>query len=151
MSKLKGPFRQKVEIVIIKDKDICICQPTNDKPWYCFPGGGIDEGESIIEASKREALEEAGILIDNILQPFSSYVQVYHLVKPSSDKKYIGTEVRYVIGRYVREDKSIFGSEGDARPIDWYEIKYAIKLFEKGNEFDKGRAAFLEKLRDEYL
>jgi len=30
---------------------------------YSFPGGGVDSGESHLEALKREALEEAGIVI----------------------------------------------------------------------------------------
>ena len=30
---------------------------------YSFPGGGIDDGESHLDALKREALEEAGIII----------------------------------------------------------------------------------------
>jgi 8-oxo-dGTP pyrophosphatase MutT (NUDIX family) len=45
-----------------------------------FPKGSIEEGESQLEAAKREAEEEVGLVIDNIHSSFM-YVSKYFLTK----------------------------------------------------------------------
>lgn len=52
-------------IVIREDGKIAIFNKTN-KNEYKLPGGGVDEGEDIKEAFKREALEETGCKIEII-------------------------------------------------------------------------------------
>jgi 8-oxo-dGTP pyrophosphatase MutT (NUDIX family) len=39
------------------------------KPRYWLPAGRVDAGEGMIEAGKREALEEAGIEVEIINKP----------------------------------------------------------------------------------
>ena len=41
---------------------------------YTFPGGGVEEGEDPIDALKRECMEEAGVVINNI-RPFYKIVE----------------------------------------------------------------------------
>jgi 8-oxo-dGTP pyrophosphatase MutT (NUDIX family) len=36
----------------------------NGNTYYVYPGGGADKGESLIDAAKREALEELGVEIE---------------------------------------------------------------------------------------
>ena len=52
-------------IVFDKDKNIALLHATN-KSYHKLPGGGIEKGENIIQALKREAMEEIGCEIDNI-------------------------------------------------------------------------------------
>lgn len=35
-----------------------------NKAWWVFPGGGVEKGESSVEALKREILEETGIRVN---------------------------------------------------------------------------------------
>lgn len=55
-----------VRVLLFNDEDE-ICVVKSEKYGYMqLPGGGIEDGESIIEALRRETEEETGFLIDNI-------------------------------------------------------------------------------------
>jgi putative (di)nucleoside polyphosphate hydrolase len=53
-------YRQGVYALILENNSILMVQKKSNGMWD-FPGGGIDEGESIEQAIKREILEELGI------------------------------------------------------------------------------------------
>lgn len=63
-------------IAILYKTKILLCHPTN-LPWrnsFSIPKGGVDEGESLIDAAIRETKEEVGIdirkeQIENIDEP----------------------------------------------------------------------------------
>ena len=48
--------------VIIKDGCILL-NKFNNGQYYNFPGGGVEEGETLVECVKREVLEESGITV----------------------------------------------------------------------------------------
>jgi len=52
--------------ILIKDnKVLCILQKSsNGEEFYLFPGGGIEKGETIMEAAIREAFEETGFKVE---------------------------------------------------------------------------------------
>lgn len=65
----KKPKNKKMKIssgIIIRWKDsIFLCHPTNSS-WsktFSFPKGGVEDGETLIEAAIRECLEETGVVV----------------------------------------------------------------------------------------
>jgi 8-oxo-dGTP pyrophosphatase MutT (NUDIX family) len=50
-------------VVIDENKNVALL-PVSKGNYYKLPGGGIDKGESIIDAVKRECIEEIGCEID---------------------------------------------------------------------------------------
>lgn len=49
-------FRPRAEVICFKGNRVLV----DLRPYVCFPGGGIEAGESPVMAAKREALEECG-------------------------------------------------------------------------------------------
>jgi len=52
-------------IIILKGEKILLCHPTNAL-WfgtYSFPKGGIDEGETTLDAALRELREETSVIV----------------------------------------------------------------------------------------
>lgn len=57
--------REGAYVIIEREEDEKIAIATEGKTWF-FLGGGIEKGETEIEALKREVIEEAGYSIKNI-------------------------------------------------------------------------------------
>jgi 8-oxo-dGTP diphosphatase len=57
-----------VGVMIIRDGKVLLGKRrgSHGAGEYAFPGGHLEFGESIIDAAKREAMEEAGVKIKNI-------------------------------------------------------------------------------------
>src|SRR3989338_2177432 len=63
-----------VAVIVLKDGEVLLGQRTgtNGRGMWCFPGGKIEPGELVVEAAKRETLEEAGVAALNL--DFAGYV-----------------------------------------------------------------------------
>jgi 8-oxo-dGTP pyrophosphatase MutT (NUDIX family) len=48
-------FNNKGEVLLVKGKTLY-----EGKEFWCVPGGGVEEGESLFTAAEREVLEETG-------------------------------------------------------------------------------------------
>jgi ADP-ribose pyrophosphatase YjhB (NUDIX family) len=58
-------IRNSAKAIIIKDNHILTVQKVDDDgPWYLLPGGGQNHNETLIEACKRECLEELGANVE---------------------------------------------------------------------------------------
>jgi 8-oxo-dGTP pyrophosphatase MutT (NUDIX family) len=55
-------MRDRGSVIIIEDNKVGLIKRVREEAvYYVFPGGGIEEGETSIEAAKREAFEELGV------------------------------------------------------------------------------------------
>ena len=73
--------------VINRDKKILLLKRGPTAPYnpnnYCFPGGTVEENESLEDAASRELYEETGIVLDN------NSLEKMVIVYPSGYKKII--------------------------------------------------------------
>lgn len=72
-------------IIITYKNKVLLCHPTNSpfKNSFSFPKGGVNEGESLIDAAIRECREEVGIEV-NVKQISKNFLINY--TKKNSDK-----------------------------------------------------------------
>ena len=55
-----------VRVIVLDDENrmLMVCQHHEDRDIWMVPGGGIEEGESSLEAAVREVEEETGLDIE---------------------------------------------------------------------------------------
>jgi 8-oxo-dGTP diphosphatase len=61
-----------VDIIIEVAGKIVLIERRNPPPGWALPGGFVDYGESFETAARREALEETGLVVENLRQ-FHTY------------------------------------------------------------------------------
>lgn len=85
-----------------------------------FPGGGVDEGEDIIQAAARETLEEAGIAVDP-----KSFKLVYAGTKFSEQHQESQNRLFFV----CRVDNPKVTLSGEHSSYEWTEIQEALTMW----------------------
>ncbi|MEO4054749.1 NUDIX domain-containing protein [Solibacillus sp. CAU 1738] len=51
-------------VIVENDKVLLIKRVKDSKTYYVFPGGGVEQGETIEQAAIREAFEEVGVHVE---------------------------------------------------------------------------------------
>ena len=125
----------------VKLMNMCkIVNPNNDKvlvqerikSWQgiAFPGGKIEEGESIVESTKREVFEETGLIINKMK------------ICGIKDWYYYDEKVRYLIFLFVTNDyEGTLKEETDEGRVYWIS-QDELKKEDMANDFDKLLAVF---------
>jgi 8-oxo-dGTP pyrophosphatase MutT (NUDIX family) len=65
MNRENLPLRKNCEGYLLSDDGKIVARLTNEG-YIEFPGGGVDEGENILDAIQREAYEEAGVELSDL-------------------------------------------------------------------------------------
>ncbi len=61
------PITLGVKILIVVKEEVLLIRNTYHSSWF-LPGGGVDKGESVQEAARREILEECGISLQDKIE-----------------------------------------------------------------------------------
>lgn len=95
-------MRIRAGIVLIKDNKVALIERHRaGLHYFVFPGGGVDEGESMEQAAIREALEELGVQVaikEKVaeVQFGQNSRQIYFLAEPISGEFGTGTGEEFI-------------------------------------------------------
>jgi 8-oxo-dGTP diphosphatase len=128
-------------IIFDRDNKVALLHATN-KHFHKLPGGGVNEGESLIDALKREGLEEIGCNIDNI--------QELGIVEEYRNKISLHQMSYCYTADLVGEKGSPHLEEGeiaDGFKTVWVTLDEAIKILEAENNVEDYEGKFIQ-MRD---
>ncbi len=130
-------------------------RPSNN---YKFPGGGIEEGETMQDATRKELLEEAGWTTSGEPHHIGSakikWDDAFRQQALAKGRDYHGEVSHFVAAPAGQRDTSKFGSEGDAlEGAEFVHIDDLIKDLrqtskDKNNEYRKFDQAKLKALNN---
>lgn len=106
------PYRRCVGITIINsEKKVFVGKRVDGKPnFWQMPQGGIDDNETIIEAAKREMLEETGIANSEIVAVSKKwlYYDIPECLIPKLwDSKYRGQKQKWILTKFSGDENEI--------------------------------------------
>lgn len=126
-------FRPNVAALIVNRKgEILVCERTKNKGSWQFPQGGVDKGETQLQALEREVCEEVGLTADDykVIEYREEYLYLYpaHI---RAKKKWDGQVQTYFLCKLKKKAKKVdlgknnpeFGDFDWVRPedfeVDW--------------------------------
>ena len=98
---------------------------------WCFPGGSVEFGETAVKAAKREAKEEAGLIVDEL-----------EIISVSDERRYIKTDNKHyvVIGfkaKHVEGEPKLM-EPNKFKDWQWFSIdKLPEKVYEGSEDMIK--------------
>jgi 8-oxo-dGTP pyrophosphatase MutT (NUDIX family) len=130
--KASSPFyiRKAVRAFLFKDNKFCLIHIDGEDKFgkrnhYETPGGGVENGENLITALKREMSEETGFEIDNITEIGKISIE-YKLVNRIDEENYFYCEACAKHETHLLEyEKSLF------KELNWFTINEAIEMYKK--------------------
>ena len=124
MTKHKLPMRIGVGVIVLNDKNHIFVGKRKDNPsnkWQ-MPQGGVDKGESFIDAMKRELFEETSIKnikVLKVIEKIYEYELPKNLVGIIWKGKFRGQKQKWFITRFLGTDNEININTKHPEFIDW--------------------------------
>tara|TARA_Y100001970_G_scaffold283709_1_gene399585 strand:- start:1096 stop:1566 length:471 start_codon:yes stop_codon:yes gene_type:complete len=118
------PLRTGVGVVVLNKKNQVFVGKRKDNPkkhWQ-MPQGGVDQGETYLDAMKRELSEETSIKNIEILKEVNGWTEYElpdYLLGKIWKGKYRGQKQKWFIVRFLGTDKEINLKTNHPEFIDW--------------------------------
>ena len=123
--KLKNlPLRNGVGILVLNENNKVFVAKRIDNPknYWQMPQGGIDKGESYLDAAYRELKEETSIQSVSLIKEIEDYITYDlpdHLLGIIWKGKFKGQKQKWVIMRFYGKDSEINNNTKKAEFLDW--------------------------------
>ena len=124
MNKLKLPMRDGVGVIILNKKNEVFVGKRKDNPidkWQ-MPQGGVNTGENLIDAMKRELHEETGIQNIKIINEIDGWFE-YELPKNLLGKiwkgRFRGQKLKWFVVKFLGSDGEINLHTDKPEFIEW--------------------------------
>ena len=96
-----------------------------ERDLYETPGGGVEKGETLVNAFKREILEEVGVTVDNI-EEIGRVVDYYNLIYRKNNNHFFLAHISgYKQKRWTKYENTLF--EG----VVFMSVDEAIEAYKK--------------------
>ena len=118
------PLRLGVGVIVLNDEDKVFVGKRKDNPidkWQ-MPQGGVNHGENLLDAMKRELEEETGIKNIKIIKEiegWSKYELPNYLLGKIWKGKYRGQKQKWFVVRFLGRDNDINIKSDHQEFIDW--------------------------------
>jgi 8-oxo-dGTP pyrophosphatase MutT (NUDIX family) len=155
-------YRDRVALWLHDGKGNLLVQDDRDRGLGLkFPGGGIDEGQSVNDAAMREALEEVGYsladkprAIPGVRAKKIDWDPIFSAEAAAKGRNYKGSKHYHRLALAGDLDESLLGSEGDALAANWLPIAEVLEATRsaaanpdnKYNYFDEERLRAAERV-----
>ena len=122
--KILLPFRIGVGVIVLNEKNRVFVGKREDNPvdkWQ-MPQGGVNDGEKLIDAMKRELEEETGIKNIKILKEidgWSEYELPENLLGKIWRGKYRGQKQKWFIVKFIGDEDEINLKTSKPEIIEW--------------------------------
>jgi len=124
MQERKLPLRTGVGIVVLNSKSKVFVAKRKDNPinkWQ-MPQGGVDEGEDLLTAMKRELTEETSITSIKVLREIETWLEYElpkHLVGIIWKGKYRGQKQKWFVVKFLGNEDEININTKNPEFIEW--------------------------------
>ena len=126
----QGRLFEKVRSIVYNNQNQIFIIENKGNGAFTLPGGGVDEGETIEEATKRELFEETGIIGEPAMLLGEKF---YDVPMQYDGKAFVSKRVeKFYLCKFVSRENGVAGLEGeytDKMSMRWEDPSILEKTF----------------------